>query len=65
VTEAVQLVLAHAFGHGVRAVVALTTPDNLPSHRVLQRCGFDRDGEVETEDGRLLRWVVRTVPAAP
>jgi hypothetical protein len=33
---------------------------------VLERCGFERDGEVDTEDGRLLRWVVRTArPDAP
>jgi RimJ/RimL family protein N-acetyltransferase len=62
-TEAVRVVLRHAFGHGVRTVIALTTADNLPSHRVLERCGFARDGEVDTEDGRLLRWVVG--PAGP
>jgi RimJ/RimL family protein N-acetyltransferase len=62
-TEAVQVVLGHAFAQGITAVVALTTPDNLPSHRVLERCGFDRDGEVDTDEGRLLRWV-RRAPAA-
>ena len=37
---------------------AFTDPDNLPSQRVLQRCGFDLVGETVTEDdGRLLRWL--------
>jgi RimJ/RimL family protein N-acetyltransferase len=63
-TEAVRRVLAHAGDQGVTSVIALTTHDNVPSHRVLERCGFQRDGEVDTEDGRLLRWVVRTTGPA-
>jgi hypothetical protein len=33
---------------------------------VLLSCGFERDGEVDTDEGRLLRWIVRLpAPAAP
>jgi RimJ/RimL family protein N-acetyltransferase len=57
-TEAVQALVARAAEHGALAVVALTTPDNAPSQRVLARCGFVRDGEVPAEDGSpMWRWV--------
>ncbi len=58
-TEAVNVLVAHAFHHGIARVIALTTPDNLPSHAVLERAGFVREGEVVSEeDGPLLRWVL-------
>jgi RimJ/RimL family protein N-acetyltransferase len=56
-TEALAAVLALARSCGVRVVVAMTAPDNAPSHRVLQRTGFVRAGESESaEDGVLWRW---------
>jgi RimJ/RimL family protein N-acetyltransferase len=56
-TEAVQAMIGWVAGIGVTAVEAFTTPDNLPSQRVLQRCGFEQVGETVTDDGVLLRWL--------
>lgn len=56
-TEAVQALVALARAQGAETVVAMTAPDNVPSHRVLERCGFARDGEIESgDDGLLWRW---------
>ena len=55
-TEGVRAVLAQLPQLGVRRVVALTDVDNWASHRVLMRVGFDRTGEVTTDDGVMLRW---------
>lgn len=55
-TEALRAVLRHAAAHGVRTVVALTTPDNHASQRVLERCGFARTGVEESDEGPMLRW---------
>jgi RimJ/RimL family protein N-acetyltransferase len=57
-TEAVQAVLAWAFGSGqVTLVRAHTLPDDSASTRVLAKCGFARIGEVEDpEDGLVWRW---------
>lgn len=41
-TEAVRAMLDELRGVGVKRVVAHTEPANLPSHRVLERCGFTR-----------------------
>lgn len=57
-TEAVTAVVALARAQGASRVVALTTPDNVASQRVLERCGFAREGTVETDEGELLRWVL-------
>lgn len=45
-TEAVKAMTDWALGHeGVWFVVAQTEPDNAASQRVLEKCGFARDGE--------------------
>jgi RimJ/RimL family protein N-acetyltransferase len=56
-TEAVAAVLGWVAGSGVAAVEALTEPANTASHRVLERCGFQRAGERVTDDGTMLRWL--------
>ena len=58
-TEALQAVLILAHDHGVERVVALTDPSNVPSHAVLERAAFERDGEVRTDEGEMWRWVHR------
>ncbi len=59
-TEAVQALVALARAHGATCVEAMTEADNVASHRVLQRAGFRRDGEVDSgADGLLWRWVIR------
>ena len=55
-TEALEAVLGLAAAQGVRTVVALTAPDNIASQRVLERCGFVRQGVVEDDEGPMLRW---------
>jgi ribosomal-protein-alanine N-acetyltransferase len=57
-TEAAAAITAFAFGSGiVRRVRAHTLPGNVASMRVLEKCGFERIGEVEVpEDGRVVRW---------
>lgn len=47
-TEAVQTLCRYAFRQTIRrveCVIATTRPDNLPSHRVLVKNGFRREGE--------------------
>lgn len=57
VTEAVEAMVALGRAQGASSVVALTTPGNEPSQRVLARTGFVRDGEVDTGDGGVMwRW---------
>jgi [ribosomal protein S5]-alanine N-acetyltransferase len=58
-TEALQAVVLLAHDHGVERVVALTEPSNTPSHAVLERTGFVKDGEVRTDEGEMWRWVHR------
>ena len=58
-TEALSAVVGWAAAQGVVAVEAMTAPDNVPSHRVLERCGFERAGEIDADEGRLLRWLRR------
>ena len=43
-TRAVRLVAEWAFSIGIIRVIAGTAPDNVNSHRVLQRAGFEREG---------------------
>jgi [ribosomal protein S5]-alanine N-acetyltransferase len=46
-SEAAAAVLAHARDRlGLRRVLAITTPDNHPSIRVLERIGMRREGEI-------------------
>jgi [ribosomal protein S5]-alanine N-acetyltransferase len=61
--EATRALVAFAFADGrVRVVRAHTKPDNVASIRVLERCGFDRVGEVvDPEDGLVCRWERRVV----
>lgn len=61
-TEAVLAMLGWVAGSHVRAVEAFTDPDNVPSQRVLERCGFECVGEVVGDDGRMLRWL-RPLPS--
>lgn len=53
-TAAVSKVLVLAREHGARKVVAGTDPDNIASQRVLEHCGFVRDGDADDE----LRWAL-------
>jgi ribosomal-protein-alanine N-acetyltransferase len=62
-TEALQAVVQLAHGEGVERVVALTDPSNTPSHRVLERTGFLRDGVEQSDEGEMWRWVHRADPA--
>ena len=64
-TEAVRAVLVHAAHHDVRRVVAMTDPDNVASHAVLRRVGFERDGEISSDDGVLLRWTIPVAEVQP
>jgi RimJ/RimL family protein N-acetyltransferase len=43
-TRAVRLVADWAFSIGIVRLIAGTAPDNLNSHRVLERAGFEREG---------------------
>ncbi len=53
-SEAVNSIANWALGqYGVCSVIAETEKDNLPSHRVLKRCGFNR--YKETDDGLFWR----------
>lgn len=55
-TAAVALVVGEARSRGL-ALVAETALSNTASQRVLQRNGFERDGErVDPDEGALLRW---------
>jgi RimJ/RimL family protein N-acetyltransferase len=58
-TEALQAVVQLAHDEGVERVVALTEPGNTPSHRVLERAGFVRDGVETSDEGEMWRWVHR------
>ena len=43
-TRAVRLVAEWAFSIGIVRLIAGTAPDNVASHRVLERAGFEREG---------------------
>lgn len=57
-TEAARLLIEHAFASGrVRQVRAHTLPGRSASTRVLEKCGFQRRGElVDPVDGPIWRW---------
>jgi RimJ/RimL family protein N-acetyltransferase len=57
-TEVATMLVAWAFASGeVRVVRAHTLPETNASTRVLGKCGFGFEGEVEDpEDGRVWRW---------
>jgi [ribosomal protein S5]-alanine N-acetyltransferase len=57
-TEAARALTDFAFASGqVRLVRAHTKPGNGASERVLEKCGYQRLGEVmDPEDGAVLRW---------
>jgi RimJ/RimL family protein N-acetyltransferase len=61
-TEALEGVATWATDQGLRVLVALTTPDNLASQRVLERTGFVRGELVQVEDGQMIRWQRRLQP---
>jgi RimJ/RimL family protein N-acetyltransferase len=44
ITRAVRLVCGWLFGAGVGRIEVRTHPDNAPSQRVAERCGFQREG---------------------
>lgn len=53
--EAVRLALDWAFRHeNINAVEAETAPGNIASQRVLQKCGFQRNGEFGEEGPRYI-----------
>ncbi len=58
-TAAVRLLVADAFALSPTPLVFATVrPDNLPSLRVLEKCGFTRDGiALDPEDGLLGRFI--------
>jgi RimJ/RimL family protein N-acetyltransferase len=57
-TEAVRLLIDQAFAGGrVRRVRAHTLPERNASTRVLEKCGFQRCGElIDPVDGPIWRW---------
>lgn len=63
-TEAAAACVAFAFGDAaVRCVRAHTLPTRNASTRVLKKCGFEYQGEVEDpEDGLVWRWERREPP---
>jgi len=57
-TRAVQLACSYVASIGVERAVIRAEPANPASHRVAERAGFERAGEVHGSDGTLLwRWV--------
>lgn len=61
-TEVTKMLVAWAFARsGVRMVRAHTLPEASASARVLTKCGFKFEGEVDDpEDGRVWRWERRS-----
>lgn len=57
-TTALRMLLDKAQDGGASGAFATTDPDNVASQRVLQHCGFVRDGEV----GEELRWSLALLP---
>jgi putative acetyltransferase len=57
-TEAAEGMVMFAFGdQRVRLVRAHAKPENVPSNRVLEKCGFRRIGQViDPDDGLVERW---------
>ena len=57
-TMGVRLMLAEAFAQpNVAKIYATTRSDNLPSRRVLEKCGFVPDGKAtDSKDGLMLRF---------
>lgn len=64
-TESALAMARFALGQdAVRVVRAHTRLDGVASMRVLEKCGFERVGEViDPEDGLVLRWEMRRVGA--
>ena len=47
-TEALQMMITWAFTHQfVKTIIVHTYADNLPSHRLLDKCGFEQTEDVE------------------
>jgi RimJ/RimL family protein N-acetyltransferase len=61
-SRAVQAVVDWAHGDPrVQVVTADTSPDNIPSQRVLERAGFIKTGErLDPEDGPVICWRCET-----
>jgi [ribosomal protein S5]-alanine N-acetyltransferase len=57
-TEASEALLRAAFAAGFERVTALTFPDNVRALRILERLGFESQGET-TFEGRLYAFFVR------
>ena len=57
-TEASEALLRAAFAAGFERVTALTFPDNVRALRILERLGFEPQGET-TFEGRLYAFFVR------
>ncbi len=57
-TAAARLLIAYALASGaVRTVRAHTAPEENASTRILQKCGFQKEGTIDhPEDGLIWRW---------
>jgi len=56
-TEAVRALVTHgARAYGLRRIIATTAPENLASHRVLLKSGFEKS-EVRANDDGTFTWV--------
>lgn len=57
-TQAARGLTDEALTRGASKVSAFTTPDNTASWKLLQRIGYERDGEtIDPDDGLVWRWV--------
>ena len=57
-TQAARTLTNEALAQGASRVSAFTRPDNIASWRLLQRIGYQRDGEtIDPDDGLVWRWV--------
>ncbi|WP_246369894.1 GNAT family N-acetyltransferase [Saccharibacillus deserti] len=58
-TQAVTLLADWLFAHtDIRLINGLARPNNVASNRVLQKCGFERLGELMLENGRFLHYAL-------
>ncbi|NGZ76679.1 GNAT family N-acetyltransferase [Saccharibacillus alkalitolerans] len=58
-TQAVTLLADWLFAHtDLRLINGLARPNNVASNRVLQKCGFERLGELMLEDGLFLHYAL-------
>lgn len=60
-TEMTTVLVDNAFKHtSVKSVIAHTLGEENPSTKVLQKCGFERVGEInDPDDGTIWKWEVK------